>query len=177
MMIPIVIVAFVVGLIVVICAIAATKPPTFRVARSAQINASADKIFPVINEFPRWANWSPYEKRDPNMKKTHSGSANGVGAIYEWDGNNKVGKGRMEILESSAPSKIIVKLDFEKPFVAHNTAEFTLQTVDGVTTVTWAMNGDSPFMHKVMGLFIDMDKMIGNDFAAGLANLKSIIEA
>ena len=176
-MIPLIIVAFIVGLVVVVLAIAATKPPTFRVARTAQINAPADKIFPAINEFKRWDAWTPYDKLDPAMKKFHSGSASGVGAIYNWQGNNKAGTGRMEIIESSSPSRIVIKLDFEKPFRANHTAEFTLQSVGDATTVTWSIQGDSSFMHKVMSTFINMDNMIGNDFAEGLANLKTSIEA
>jgi uncharacterized protein YndB with AHSA1/START domain len=110
------------------------------------------------------------------MKRTHSGAPSGKGAIYEWDGNNQVGKGRMEIIEATPPSKIVIKLDFMKPFEAHNTAEFTMQPAGDATNVTWAMHGPNLFVGKVMSIFIDMDDMIGKDFEAGLANLKTLAE-
>jgi len=155
---------------------AATRPDTFRVQRSTNIKAPPAKIFSYINEFDRWAAWSPYEKLDPAMKRTRSGPAAGQGAIYEWEGNDKVGKGRMEIAEASPPSKVAIKLDFIKPFEAHNVAEFTLQPKDDGTHVTWVMYGPAPYVSKLMGLFFNMDRMIGKDFEAGLANLKSLTE-
>lgn len=167
--------------IVVVVAIAAiliyasTKPDSFRVQRTASMNAPPEKIFPYLNELMRWREWSPYEARDPDMKRAYTGPESGKGAAYEWDGNNNVGKGRMEITEA-APSKVVIKLDFIKPFEGHNTAELTLQPKDGQTIVTWAMYGPSPFMSKLIGTFMDMDDMIGRDFAAGLAKLKTIVE-
>jgi len=159
---------------------ATTKPDSFTVKRTASIKAPPDRIFALINDLHGWSAWSPYEKKDPDMKRTFGGAALGKGAIYQWDGNKNVGSGTMEIIESTPPRKIVIKLDFLKPFEGHNTAEFTLDppgnnTGDN-TTVTWAMYGPSSFIFKVMGIFMDMDKMIGNDFAAGLANLKAVAE-
>jgi hypothetical protein len=165
-----------VALLVVVLGIAAAKPNTFRIQRTTRINAAPDRIYPNIADFRRWEAWSPYEKLDAAMTKTHSGAANGPGAIYEWDGNDKVGKGRMEIMEASAPRKVTVKLDFMKPFVAHNTAEFSLEPTGGSTDVTWAMYGPSPYVTKVMSVFINLDKMVGKDFESGLANLKALAE-
>lgn len=161
---------------IVIVIIAATKPNTFRIQRSATINAPPEKVFPLINDFHNWLSWSPWEKLDPNLKRTHSGAASGQGAVYEWVGNKKVGQGRMEILESSPPSRITIKLDFIKPFETHNTTEFTLAGQGGSTDVTWAMMGQMPFMFKVMTTFMSMDKMVGKDFEAGLASMKAIAE-
>jgi len=110
------------------------------------------------------------------MKRTHSGAANGKGAVYEWEGNKEIGKGRMEIAESSPPSKVIIKLDFVKPFEAHNIVEFTLEPKGDSTNVTWAMHGPSPYISKLMSVFINMDSMIGKDFETGLANLKTVAE-
>jgi len=155
---------------------AALQPDTFRVQRSASMKAPPEKVFAQINDFHNWGPWSPWEKLDLAMKKTHSGAASGKGAIYEWEGNKKVGKGRMEILEAASPSKILIKLDFLKPFEAHNTADFALEGQGDSTNITWGMNGQKPFMFKVMGLFMSMDKMIGKDFEAGLANIKGIVE-
>src|SRR6185436_10207445 len=127
-------------------------------------------------DFNRWGAWSPYEKKDPAMKRTFSGAPAGQGAVYEWEGDQNVGKGRMEIVESVQPSKIAIKLDFFKPFEAHNIAEFTLEAQGGSTNVTWAMHGPSPYLAKVMHVFFDMERMVGKDFETGLANLKTISE-
>lgn len=166
-------------LVVVVAGIliyAATKPNDFRVQRTLAIKAPPEKLFAMIADLHGWAAWSPYEKKDPAMKCSFAGAPSGKGAIYEWDGNKNVGKGRMEVLESTPPAKVVIKLDFFSPFEAHNTAEFTLVPQGDTTTVTWAMYGPSPYISKVMGTLMDMDKMIGTDFAAGLVNLKSLAE-
>jgi uncharacterized protein YndB with AHSA1/START domain len=156
--------------------LAAIKPDTFRVERTASIKAPPEKIYPQINDLKAWAAWSPYEKKDPAMKRTFGTVTAGKGAVYEWDGNKNVGRGRMEITGATQPSKIVIKLDFFEPFEGHNTAEFTMDGKDGATMVTWAMYGPANFVSKLMGVFFNMDKMIGADFEAGLANLKSISE-
>ena len=154
----------------------ATRPDTFRVQRTVNIKAPPDRIFALIDDLHRWAAWSPYEKKDPAMKRTFSGASTGKGAVYEWDGDKNVGKGRMEIIESARPTKILIKLDFIEPFEGHNTAEFTMEPKGDNTVVTWAMYGPSAYMMKVMGIFMKMDTMIGNDFEAGLAALKAAAE-
>jgi len=167
------------ALVVVVAGIliyAATRPDTLRVQRTATIKAPPEKIFALINDLRSWGMWSPYEKKDPAMKRTFSGAASGKGAIYEWDGDKNVGKGRMEITETTPPGKILIKLDFIKPFEGHNTAEFTMKPGSDGTVVTWAMYGPAAFMTKLIGIFMNMDAMIGNDFAAGLANLKAVAE-
>ena len=155
---------------------AATKPDTFRVQRTVSIKAPPPKIFPLLNDYHNWPSWSPYEKMDPAMKRTYSGPASGKGSIYEWEGNSNIGKGRMEILDSTPPSKLAIKLDFFKPFEAHNTAEFLLEPKGETTDVTWAMFGPLPYTAKVMHMFFNMDKMVGGQFAEGLANLKAAAE-
>ena len=156
--------------------LAATKPNTLRVQRAISIKAPADRIFPLINDFHQWRTWSPYEEKDPALKRTYSGADHGKGAVYAWDGNNNVGSGRMEILESTTPSKIVIQLDFFKPFEGHNTAEFTMLPQGNATHVTWLMHGPAPFMNKLMQVFMNLDKMIGKDFEAGLVNLKNATE-
>ena len=112
-MIPaLIIVGIIVLLVAGLLGYAATKPDTFRVQRSASMKAPPEKIFPLINDFHNWVSWSPWEKLDLEMKKTHSGAASGKGAIYEWEGNKKVGQGRMEIMEAIPHSKVAIKLDF-----------------------------------------------------------------
>lgn len=166
----------VVVLIAALLVYAATRPDTFRVKRATNINATPEKIFALINDFHSWGAWSPYEKKDPEMSRNFSGAASGTGAVYEWAGNGNVGQGRMEITESSAPSRIAIKLDFIKPIEGHNIAEFTLAPDGDATRVTWAMHGPSPHIGKVISVFLDMDSMIGKDFEAGLANLKTATE-
>ena len=155
---------------------AATKPDTFSVQRSPGIKAPPEKIFAVLNDFHRWPDWSPWEKLDPAMKRTQSGAASGKGAIYEWDGNSKAGAGRMEIIESTPASKLGIQLDFIKPFEGHNIAEFSLTPEPDATRVNWVMHGPTPFVSKVMQVFVSMDTLIGKDFEEGLANLKVLAE-
>jgi uncharacterized protein YndB with AHSA1/START domain len=172
-LIGIVVLVLVVGVLVV----AATKPDSFRVQRTASIKAPPEKVFALISDLKGWNAWSPYEKKDPAMKRTLSGAPTGKGAIYEWSGNKDVGRGRMEITDAASPSKVLIKLDFIEPFEAHNTAQFDLQPRGEMTDVTWALYGPSPFISKIMGLFFDMDTMIGRDFETGLANLKAVAES
>jgi hypothetical protein len=159
-----------------VLAFAAAQPDRFAVQRSASIKAPPDKIYPLIADFGRWSAWSPYEKKDPAMKRSFSGPESGKGAVYAWQGNGEVGQGRMEIAQAAAPSRVTLKLDFMQPFEAHNTVEFLLEPKGDATQVTWAMQGPMPFLSKVICLFMDMDRMVGADFEAGLANLKSVAE-
>ena len=168
--------ALVVVLVVAVLGFAATRPDSFSVRRAATIQAPPEKIFPLINDFGRWSAWSPYEKKDPAMKRSFSGPVAGKGAVYAWEGNGEVGQGRMEIADAVAPSRVTLKLDFVKPFEAHNVVDFTLEPKGQGTEVTWAMNGPMPFVSKVVTLFVDMDRMVGGDFEAGLANLKALAE-
>jgi len=163
--------------IAIVLILAAAKPDTFTVQRAAAVKAPPEKIFPLINDFHQWGTWSPWEGKDPRMKRTYSGTASGRGAVYAWDGNKNVGSGRMEILDASSPSKIVIKLDFLKPFEAHNTAEFTmLPQGDGATNISWVMHGPAPFMSKMMQVFMNIDSMVGKDFEIGLSNLKKLTE-
>jgi uncharacterized protein YndB with AHSA1/START domain len=162
--------------IAIVLILAASKPDTFQVRRSATIKAPPEKIYPLISDFHQWKGWSPWENKDPAMQRTYSGAAAGEGAVYAWEGNKNVGSGRMEILEASAPSKIVIKLDFLKPFEAHNTAEFTMLPQGDATNVTWLMHGPAPFISKLMHVFMNIDRMVGKDFEAGLANLKRLTE-
>jgi uncharacterized protein YndB with AHSA1/START domain len=141
-----------------------------------RINAPPEKIFALINDLHRWGSWSPYEKKDPTMKRTHSGAANGKGAVYEWEGNRDIGTGRMEITDTSPPSRVSIKLDFIKPFEAHNNVEFTLEPNGHSTNVTWALHGPASYTSKVMSVVFNMDRMVGKDFEAGLAGLKAVAE-
>jgi hypothetical protein len=148
---------------------------TFRYERSTTIAADAARIAPLITDFHAWTKWSPWDKTDPAMQRDYSGEPSGVGARYAWSGK-KSGAGSMRIDEVT-PSKVSIALEFTRPFKASNIAEFTFAPAAGGTRVTWVMSGPKNLVSKIFGLFMNMDKMIGKDFEAGLAALKSVVES
>jgi uncharacterized protein YndB with AHSA1/START domain len=166
----------IVVLVAAVLLYATTRPDSFSVQRTATIKAPPEKVFALINDFHNWPAWSPWEKLDPAMKRTHTGATAGQGAVYAWLGNSDVGEGRMEITESVPSSRVGIKLDFIKPFESGNTTLFTLQPQGDSTQVTWLMQGPAPYVTKLMTVFVSMDKMIGKDFEAGLANMKAAAE-
>ena len=153
-----------------------TRPDTFRVQRSAAIDAKPAQIFPYLEDLRKFTTWSPYEKLDPDMTRTFSGPVRGKGASYEWHGRAAAGKGRMEIAHTSPPHMVVIRLDFVKPFKAHNIEEFTLKAEGSSTRVTWAMRGANPYIAKLIQLLFSMDRMVGKDFETGLSNLKALVE-
>jgi uncharacterized protein YndB with AHSA1/START domain len=155
---------------------ATTKPDTFSVQRAASIKAPPEKVYALINDFKAWGAWSPWEKKDPAMKRTFGTTTAGKGATYAWDGNNDVGQGSMEIIESVPSSKVALKLDFIKPFEGHNMVEFSLAPKGDTTMVTWTMSGPATYLTKLIQVFIDMDTMVGKDFETGLINLRTAAE-
>ena len=155
---------------------ASSKPDTFQVERSIRIKASPEDVFVLINDFHNWDGWSPWTQKDPAMKIVHSGARSGMGTVYEWAGNRDVGSGRMEIIDMSPPSKIIIQLDIAEPFAAHNMVEFSLEPIDDHVETTWRTHGPMSFIAKLFSLFLSMDSMIGPDFETGLANLKELAE-
>jgi hypothetical protein len=158
---------------------AAFRPDSFRVQRSASIQASPEQIFPLINDLRRFNAWNPFDKKDPSLKASYSGAASGAGAAYAFEGNKNVGSGSLEIIDSAPAAEVRMKLDMRKPFEAHNVVEFTLRPEGeggGATRVTWAMQGNVPYFAKIIHMFFDMDGMIGKDFENGLAELKAIVE-
>jgi hypothetical protein len=162
--------------LVVLVGVVSLQPDTFHVERSATMAAPPEAVFAQVNDFHAWAAWSPWEKLDPQMKRSHEGAPSGVGAKYAWAGNEEVGEGRMTI-EKSTPSEVAIKLEFLKPFEATNTATFTFQKTSEGTKTTWAMDGKNNFVSKAMHLAMNMDKMIGPDFERGLASMKTVAEA
>jgi hypothetical protein len=171
MSIALVVAIVIVAAIVLLLVVAALRPGTFRIERSTRIAAPVATVAGLVEDFRQWQRWSPWEAIDPTMQRTFDGAARGVGAIYGWHGTGKAGTGRMEITAASA-DRTTIKLDFLKPFEAHNTAEFAYGTAGTDTEVRWAMFGPRPFMVKLMTIFMDMDGMVGKDFEKGLAALK-----
>lgn len=169
----------VLALVVVVAGVfgyAATLPGEFRWERSIAIAAPEDRIASVVTDFRRGVEWSPWEQLDPDMKRAHSGAEKGVGAIYEWDGDDKVGAGRQEIV-SVGPGKVTMKLDFKRPFEANNFADFIFAPEGSGTRLTWAIYGPNPLIARVMNLIFDGEAMVGKDFEKGLANLKQLAES
>jgi len=162
--------------LVAFAVLAALQAPTYVVSRSATVPAPPDQVFAVLNSFKNFSEWSPWSKRDPALKTTLRGSESGPGAIYEWAGNDQVGQGRMTILESKPNQSVVVKLEFLKPFASVADTTFTLAPDGDGTRVTWAMVGHLDYMGKVMGLFMNWDKMIGPDFEKGLAALGPLVK-
>lgn len=152
------------------------KPKTFRVERSTVINAPAHEIYKHLGDFHNWQAWSPWEGLDPDLKRTYTGPSEGVGAVYSWEGNNKVGAGRMELTKADPKSGISLNLDFFRPFKASNITDISLAPEGGGTRVNWAMHGPHPFMMRLMSTVFSMDKMVGKDFEKGLAQLKTVSE-
>ncbi len=155
---------------------ASTLPDSFKIERKITIKAPPEKIFPYINDLSNFPKWSPWEKLDVGMKRTLSPITVGKDAFYDWDGNDKVGAGNMQIIESTPSNRVVMKLSFRKPFEAVNTAEYRLQAQADGTEVSHSMYGPSPFISKVMSLAFSMDKMVGGAFEEGLQNLKNLSE-
>ncbi len=165
-----------IGIIILsILGYANTRSDIFTVERKLLIKAPKEKIYYLINNFDEWPKWSPWDKLDPNIKKTLSSNRIGKGAKYEWEGNSDVGKGKMEILES-APDQIKIKLDFMEPFEGNNITTFTFLNRNDSIEVIWNMTGPENYFGKLIGIFVDLDKMVGKDFELGLNNLKKLTE-
>ena len=170
----------IVSLVIALLVYVGMQPDNFRIERAIHVDAPIVQVAELIDNFREWAKWSPWEHIDPTMTRTYSGADAGVGAIYEWDSKGKAGAGRMEITEMRAGAErglITIRLEFFKPWKATNTAEFLMTPTDAGTDLNWAMHGPSPFMSKLMGVFMDFDKMVGKDFEAGLAAIKKNAES
>lgn len=156
---------------------AGTRPDEFRVERRLRIAAPAERLWTLVGELRAFNRWNPYERKDPQRTSHYSGPAQGPGSRYDWDGR-QIGRGSLEITGQQPGRAVQMRLDFVKPFEAHNTAEFALQPLaDGATEVRWAMQGPATFLSKLMGVFVDMDAMVGRDFEAGLQNLRALAES
>jgi len=170
-----IVVSLIAAIVAAVLAYAATRPDRFEVQRSTSIRASADRIFPLISDLRTFNTWNPFDKKDPNVKGTYSGPESGKGAAYAFE-SSQTGTGRIEIADAAPPSRVTMRLTMTKPLAADNRVQFILQPQGDTTRVTWAMDGDVPFVGRLIHLFIDMDRMVGQEFAAGLADLKARAE-
>ena len=167
----------VLAVLVVFLVLVAMRPADFEVSRTAIVNAPAAFAFAQVNDFKAWADWSPWDKLDPAIKRTYGDISAGQGATYHWLGNDQVGEGKMTITDAQAPNHVGIDLEFIKPFPSKNRTEFNFATSGSGTSVTWSMKGRHDFMGKLFGLFMNMDKMIGGDFEKGLGDIKRLAEA
>src|ERR1700677_2836441 len=163
-------------IIILLAVILIGQPNEFTVSRWTKIAAPPEQVFPHVNELRNWEAWNPWGKLDPNCQMTYDGPPAGTGASYAWAGNNKIGAGRGTITQSVPDQLVPLKLEFLKPMTATNTAEFTFQADGSQTIVTWTMFGKNSFGGKVFGLFMNCEKMCGNQFEKGLANMKALVE-
>lgn len=163
-------------LVLAVLVFAATKPNTLLVQRSVTIKAPPEKIFALINDFHNWTRWAPQDREDPTMSRTYSGRAEGLGAISEWNSSGSAGRGQMSIVESIVPRRVSITVDWVKPFQSHNVNDFRLEPAEDSTKVTWSMQGTNLFIMKIMGVFVNMDRVVGKHFESGLYNLKTLAE-
>ena len=161
---------------ILIFVLIAGQPNEFIVTRAATFSAPPETIFPHVNDLHLWQAWSPWAKLDPNCKNTFSGADAGAGAAMAWEGNGKVGTGKMTITASQPGESVRFRLEFQKPMQATNTAEFTFRPAGNQTVVTWTMQGQCNLTGKIFGLFMNCEKMCGGQFEQGLASLKSLTE-
>lgn len=168
--------ALVAAAVAALLVMAAFRPDNFRLSRSISIAAPPEKVFALVNDLRRFNEWNPFAKQDPQNMIRYDAVTAGVGGAYQWQGEHS-GAGRMQITESVPPQRVTARLDFSKPFEAHNGVDFSVQPqADGGSTVTWTMRGPMPYLNRLMTLFFDMDKTVGKDFEAGLADLKVLAE-
>jgi carbon monoxide dehydrogenase subunit G len=167
----------VVVVIILFVIVVATRPAAFKIERSETMSAPPEVVFAQINDLHKWSGWSPWEKLDPEMKRTYEGAPSGTGAIYTWSGNSEAGEGKMTIEKSEKSAVVVIKLEFIRPFAAVNMTTFTLTPAGATTKVTWSMEGERNFGQKAAALFIDLEKLVGGDFERGLAAMKTVSEA
>ena len=165
------------AVVILFMVVVALRPAAFRIVRSATIAAPPEAVFEQVNDFQKWRGWSPWEQKDPALKRTYEGPPAGKGTVYSWAGNKEVGEGRMTITESQPDEFIRIRLEFFKPFAATNTGEFTFVPQGDGTLVTWSMAGRQGFCAKAFCMFMDMDKLVGSDFEKGLAGMKALVES
>lgn len=165
------------AVVMVFVIVVALQPSAFRIERTETIAATPAAVFAQVNDFHKWQAWSPWTKLDPNAKVTFEGPEAGEGAVFRWAGNDEVGEGHMTITDSRPNERIVLDLEFIKPFPDTAKTEFTFKPQGDQTAVTWAMSGESGFFQRAICIFMNLDKMVGGDFEKGLASMKRIVEA
>lgn len=166
-----------VAIIVILAVVASFQSDEMKVTRSAVIPATPDAIYAVVNDFSKWMSWSPWTGLDPEMKHRLEGPTQGVGAKFHWEGNMECGAGTSNLTASKLNEFVHMRIDMTRPMEGSTEVQFTFVPEGAGTKVTWAMQGKKSFMGKLMGLFMDCEKMCGDDFEKGLANLAKVVAA
>jgi uncharacterized protein YndB with AHSA1/START domain len=151
-----------------------TRPASISVARSLTIPAPPERVFALIEDLHAWPQWAPQDRDDPGLQRTYSGAARGMGAQSDWVSRGSGGSGHMAVVAASAPREVVVRVDFARPFVAHNLNTFTLEAEGAGTRLTWSMRGSNPLALRLMSLWRSPDQLLGPHFEAGLANLAAL---
>ncbi|MCC7297688.1 MAG: SRPBCC family protein [Bacteroidia bacterium] len=150
-------------------------PKTYELKRSALMKAPKESIWEQVSKWENFGNWSPWEAKDSAMTKTIEGTPGEVGSKYTWKSKTQ-GNGVQTILESKPYEYRLSSLEFEDWGMKSKTS-FELKDSAGGTFVTWKMFGENGFMGRIMSLIFNMEKMVGPDYEAGLANIKRIVES
>lgn len=166
----------VVALVILLVALVTSRPSTFEVERAGYVGATPDAVYAQLTDFNRWGSWSPWEKLDPAMKRTVTGTPGTVGHGYSWEGNAKAGEGSMTIAALTPPERVVIRLDFVKPWKATDTVSFDVRPEGSGSRVIWTMKGRHSLVTKAFAIFMNMDEMVGKDFEQGLANLRTVTE-
>lgn len=156
-------------------AVAAAQPDVLEVHREQAMKAGAIDVVPHLVDFEKFVKWSPWSELDPEQTVTFSSPPRGVGAWYRWKGNDEVGEGEMRVKAVSS-TRVLMTLEFKEPFPARAKVPYTLTESEGQVTVDWGYRQELDLMGKVMGLFVDMDALLGADFEKGLARLQQVVE-
>ena len=165
------------GILVLVVFLAIIAPKNYDVYRTIEVARPKAEVFEYLKYLKKQREWSPWEKKDPDMDHKFTGTDGEVGAISYWNGNKDVGEGEQEITKIIEGERIEGELRFLKPFKSTSDCYFDVEEISGGSTiVTWGFSGKNKFPMSIMMLFMNMDKMVGKDFEEGLGSLKSILE-
>ncbi len=164
-------------LLLALCIYAALKPATFLVAREISIKATPEVIFTHINNAKKANDWMPWKEIDQEAVMVELGPEEGVGSGSKWDSKGQMGTGQAVVIESVPNVKVVTQLTYTKPMEMSQLATVSLSPNEsGDTNVRWEVTGENTFMGRLMCIFMDMDKIVGQQFEKGLNNLKRIVE-
>lgn len=166
----------VLAVIVIFAGFVASRPALFTYSESTLINASPEKIYPYLSQLKLGGNWSPYEKRDPAMKKEFSGTDGSPGSKMVFVGNKDVGAGSVEILSLVPNEEVKLRLLMTKPMSVDNLITYKIVPEGGQTRFTWSMAGENGFIGKLFVMLVDCGGMMKKDMNEGFENLRKIVE-
>lgn len=152
------------------------KSDRFHVARSVIIERGPEIVYPFINDFHKWGDWSPLATPSVHASTTFDGSPLGAGAIYQWADDARLGAGKMKIIESSQNERVIIKRHIKKPLEVIDDISFNLTESGAHTEIIWEVNRRLDFIGKAANLLKGLENRTGSDLEDGLKRLKSEVE-